>query len=239
MSPSDDYWRHTSPWPGHDAQIPGHDVGGEPSAAFPPLGGYEPPPLINPPMGGAAWTDGSGGGYAGGYAGTGGGRGFAFFAFVIFFLVVPKALALLPVLYPLVAAIELGAVRGAFLLVGKFAPGAPPNTRIGVAAVACLILLWPLARVEQRLASIRAYRLIRHVARLALVGILAYQVTRSMPLAEPLPVWMHPLRGTFRSPAQLAATVGAVVLMQLLLGNFLGIRSIWGRALEFTRLRRA
>ena len=30
MTPSDDYWRHTSPWPGHDAQLPGHAPGEPP-----------------------------------------------------------------------------------------------------------------------------------------------------------------------------------------------------------------
>jgi hypothetical protein len=248
MSPSDDYWRHTSPWPGHDAQIPGHAPG-------------ETPPATNPPMslggpsaggwgtaaGGAPWSGGYPGGYAGGYtggyaggyAGTGCGGAVALVAFVIFFAQVPKALPVLVALYPLVAAIEIGVARGAFLLAGKLDPGASTNTHIAIAAAACLILLWPASRLEQRLAAHRAYRLARHIVRLALVAVFAYRLTSTMPIDLHPPSWMQPLRGMFRSPAQIAAVVGAVVLMHFLLRNLLGIRAAWRRSLEIVRLRHA
>jgi hypothetical protein len=240
MTPSDDYWRHTSPWPGHDAQIPGH-APGEPSQP-----GYQPMPLGGPPStewgtgaDGVPWTGGYTGGYAGGYAGTGCGSAVALAAFVIFFAQVPKALPLLVALYPLVAAIEIGVARGAFLLAGKVAPSAPTNTHMAFAAAACLVLLWPASRLEQRLANHRAYRIVRHIVRLALVALFAYRLTSTMPIASPSPTWMQPLRGLFRSPAQIGAVVGAVVLMHLLLGNLLGIRAAWRRSLEMVRLRHA
>jgi hypothetical protein len=75
--------------------------------------------------------------------------------------------------------------------------------------------------------------------RLALVGALAYRLTGTMPLVSPLPPWMQPRRGVFRSPAQLGAVVCAVVLMHFLLGNLLGIRAAWRRSLELVRLRHA
>jgi len=152
---------------------------------------------------------------------------------------VPKALPLLGALYPLVAAIEIAVVRGTFLLASKLAPNAPTNTHIAIAGAVCLVFLWPASRLEQRLANFQAYRVLRHVVRLALIGMFTYQLTSTMPLAEPMPSWMHSLRGLFRSPAQLETTVGAVVVMHFLLRNFLGIRSVWRRSLEFTRLRHA
>jgi hypothetical protein len=244
MSPSDDYWRHTSPWPGHDAQIPGHAPG-------------EIPPVTNPPMslggpsdggwgsttGGAPWsggyTGGYAGGYAGGYTGTGCGGAVALVAFLIFFAQVPKALPLLVALYPLVAAVEIGVARGAFLLVSRLDPGASASTHFAITAAACLVLLWPASRLEQRLANHRAYRLARHIVRLALVAVLAYRLTSTMPIDPASPAWMQPLRGLFRSPAQVAAVLGAVVLMHFLLRNLLGIRAAWRRSLEIVRLRHA
>ncbi|MDB4910075.1 MAG: hypothetical protein JWO39_898 [Gemmatimonadetes bacterium] len=241
MVPSDDYWRHNSPWPGHDAQLPGHAPGEPPPSTNGPM------PLINPPPaspwgGNTGWAPplgGSTGGFAGGYSSTGCGGGIAVVGFVVFFWAVPKALPLLVALYPLVAAIEIGAARGVFLLLGKLAPGAPSDTRLALAVAACLVLLWPASRLEQWLANYRAYRVARHIVRLALVAMLVYQLTSTMPLATPLPAWMHPLRGLFRSPAQLAAVVGAVVVMHLLLGNLLGVRDAWRRSLEAVRLRHA
>lgn len=141
-------------------------------------------------------------------------------------------------LYPLAAAIEIGVARGAFLLAGKFDPGIASATRIAIAAVASLVVLWPLARAEQRLANSRAYRVVRHIVRLALLGVLVYRMTINMPSAEVLPSWMHPLRGAFRSPQQLAFTVGAVVVWQFLLMAG-GLQTAWHRALEVARLRRA
>jgi hypothetical protein len=240
MTPSDDYWRHTSPWPGHDAQLPGHAPGEPPPTSHPPM------PLGGPPSvpstggwgtgaGGVPWT----GGYTGGYSGTGCGGAFALVAVVVFFAGVPRALPLLIALYPLVAAIEIGVVRGVFLLVSKLDPGMPGNTRIAVAAAASLVLLWPASRLEQRLANYGAYRVARHIVRLALIAVFVFQATSTMPLVTPLPPWMHPLRGLFRSPAQLATVVGAVVVMHFLLRNFLGLRSVWRRSLEVTRLRHA
>jgi hypothetical protein len=240
MTPSDDYWRHTSPWPGHDAQPPGHAPG-------------EILPLTNPPvsLGGPA-TDGwgttaggvpHGGGYSGAYAGGYGGTGcagvVALVAFVIFFAQVPRALPLLGALYPLVAAIEIGAARVVFSLVSKLDPGAPTNTHIAVTAAACLVLLWPASRLEQWLANHRAYRVARHIVRLALVAVLAYRLTSTIPIDSAPPAWMQPLRGLVRSPAQVGAIVGAVVLMHFLLGNLLGIRAAWRRSLEIVRLRHA
>ena len=252
MTPSDDYWRHTSPWPGHDAQLPGHAPG-------------EPPPMPSEPMslggpsaggwgttaGGVPWSGaytggyprGSAGGYAGGYAagysGTGCGGAVAVVAFVVFFAQVPRALPLLAALYPLVAAIEIGVARGVFLLVGRLDPGAPTSTRIAITAAACLVLLWPASRLEQRLANHRAYRVARHMVRLGLVAALAYRLTSTMPIDSQLPPWMQPLRGLFRSPAQLGIVVSAIVLMHFLLRNLLGIRSAWRRSLEIMRLRHA
>lgn len=240
---SDDWWRHNSPWPGHAPQPPGHAPGEERSSS------YTPTPLTGPPptgpwggntggpgfTGGAEWS----GGYAGGAATAGCGGVVALVAVVSFFATVPRALPLLGALYPLVAAIEIGVARGTFLVTGKLSPSMPNNTRVAIAAAACLVLLWPASRLEQRLANFQAYRVLRHIVRLALIGLFTYQLTSTMPLAEPMPPWMHPFRGLFRSPAQLAATVGAVLVMHFLLRNFLGIRSVWRRSLEFTRLRHA
>jgi len=239
MTPSDDYWRHTSPWPGHDAQLPGHAPG-------------EVPPMTSPPMslggtdaggwgtatGGVPYAGGYPGAYAGGYGGTGCAGAVALVAFVIFFAQVPKALPLLVALYPLVAAIEIGAARGAFLLVGKVDPGAPMNMHIAITAAACLALLWPASRLEQRLANHCAYRVARHIVRLALVAVLAYRLTSTMPI-DTSAAWMQPFRGLFRSPAQLGIVLGAVVLLHFLLRNALGIRTVWRRSLEVVRLRRA
>jgi hypothetical protein len=239
MTPSDDYWRHTSPWPGHDPQIPGHAPG-------------EGQPIIDPPIslggpstdgwgttGGVPYGGGFAGTYAGGYGGTGCGGAIAIAAFVIFFAQVPRALPLLAALYPLVAAIEIGVARGVFSLVGRLDPAAPMNTHIAIAAATCLVLLWPASRLEQRLAEHRAYRVARHVVRLALVAVLAYRLTSTMPIESPAPAWMQPLRGLFRSPAQIGAVLGSVVLMHLLLRNLLGIRAAWRRSLEIVRLRHA
>ena len=236
MTPSDDYWRHTSPWPGHDPQLPGH-APGEPSQP-----GYVPMPLGGPA--GETWGTGTAGvpwsgAYTGGYGGTGCSGAVALLGFLVFFARVPGALPLLVALYPLVAAIEVGAMRGFLLLMSKVDPAMPGNTRIAVAAAACLVLLWPASRLEQRLANHRAYRVARHIVRLALVGALAYRLTGTMPLVSPLPPWMQPLRGVFRSPAQLGAVVCAVVLMHFLLRNLLGIRAAWRRSLELVRLRHA
>jgi hypothetical protein len=241
MAPSDDYWRHNSPWPGHDAQLPGHAPGEPPPSSGGAMPLIDPPPAIpwGGNTGGAPWAGGYTGGFAGGYSSTGCGGGVAVVGFVVFFMAVPKALALLVALYPLVAAIEIGAARGAFLLAGKLASGTPLNTHIALAIAACLVLLWPASRLEQWLANYRVYRVARHIVRLALVAMFVYQLTSTMPLTTPLPAWMHPLRGLFRSPAQLAAVVGAVVVMHLLLGNLLGVRDAWRRSLEAVRLRRA
>jgi hypothetical protein len=241
---SDDWWRHNSPWPGHDRQPPGHAPGEQPPGTA-PWG-----TIVDPPSGG--WGGGtgagsSGGGAAGGYTGayTGGYSStgclgvVALVTFVTFFAEEPRALPLLAALYPLVAVIEIGAMRGAFVLAGKLAPSAPTNTRLAIAVAACLVLLWPASRLEQRLASFAAYRVVRHIARLALVGLFVYQLTSLMPPAQPLPAWMRAVRGLFQSPAQLATVVGAVVAMHFLLRNFLGVRSAWRRLLEFTRLRHA
>jgi hypothetical protein len=240
MSPSDDYWRHTSPWPGHDAQIPGHAPGEIPPATNPPMS------LGGPSVGGwgttadgAPLSGGYTGGYTGGYAGTGCGGVVALVAFAIFFAQVPRALPLLVALYPLIAAIEIGVARGAFLLAGKLDPGVPTDTHIAIAAGACLVLLWPASRLEQRLATHRVYRVARHIVRLALVAVFAYRLTSTMPIDAHPPTWMQPLRGMFRSPAQIAAVVGAVLLMHFLLGNLLGIQAAWRRSLEIVRLRRA
>jgi hypothetical protein len=235
MAPSDDYWRHTSPWPSHDPQTPYH-APGEPQ----PQSYSQPPmPLYNPPSGtpyGGGYGGVSGtGGYVG-YSGNGG--GFWLVAFVIFFWAVPHTLPLLVVLYPLVAAIEVGAARGVFLLVGKLDTGVASTTRLALAAATCLVLLWPLYRVEQRLANIRAYRVVRHLARLALLGLLVYRMTITMPSVEPLPPWMRVFRGVFRSPQQLAVTFGAVAVWHFVL-SAAGLRTAWHRALEVVRLRRA
>ena len=236
MTPSDDYWRHNSPWPGHDPQLPGHAPGEGPPVTNPPM------PLGGPPSGG--WGTAAGGvpyagGYAGGYGATGCGGAVALAAFVIFFAQVPKALPFLGALYPLVAAIEIGIARGVFTLVSRLDPGAPPNTRIAITAAACLVLLWPASRLEQRLAEHRAYRIARHIVRLALFAVLAYLLTSTMPVDSAPPAWMQPLRGRFRSPAQVGAVVGTVVLMHFLLRNLLGVRAAWRRSLEVVRLRRA
>jgi hypothetical protein len=240
MTPSDDYWRHNSPWPGHDAQIPGHAPGEPPPPPYVPmpLGG----PTGGPPSGG--WSAGTGGvpwtgAYSGGYGGTGCGGVFALAAVVVFFAEVPKALPVLVALYPLIAAIEIGVARGVYLLAGKLDPGIPANTHIAVTAAACLVLLWPASRLEERLANHRAYRVVRHIVRLALVGVLAYQLTSTMPSVTPLPVWMQPASGLFRSPAQIGTVVGAIVIMHFLLRNLLGIRAVWRRSLEVVRLRHA
>ena len=119
------------------------------------------------------------------------------------------------------------------------APSAPANTRIAIAAATCLLFLWPASRLEQRLANFQAYRIVRHIVRLALIGLFTYQLTSTMPAVEPPPSWMLPLHGLFHSPAQLATTAGAVIAMHFLLRNFLGVRSVWRRSLEFTRLRHA
>jgi hypothetical protein len=60
-----------------------------------------------------------------------------------------------------------------------------------------------------------------------------------MPIDAHPPAWMQPLRGMFRSPAQIATVVGSVILMHFLLGNLLGIRAAWRRSLEIVRLRHA
>ncbi|HEY8793681.1 MAG TPA: hypothetical protein VIM15_01965 [Gemmatimonadaceae bacterium] len=239
MVPSDDYWRHTSPWPGHDATTPSHAPGTPQPYDSPPLTGYDFPPAA--PFGGYDGHSGTDGyGAYGGYGGTASaGGGFWLVAFVIFFWAVPHALALLVVLYPLATAIEIGAARGIFLLAGKFDTGVASTTQIAAAIVASLVLLWPVSHLEQRLANNRAYRIARHVVRLALLGLLVHRMTITMPSAEPLPQWMHPFRGLFRSPEQLAVTLGAVALWQLLLVNGMGIQTAWHRALEVVRLRRA
>ena len=235
MSPSDDYWRHTSPWPSHDTQTPYHAPGTpRPEPYSPP-----PMPLYNPPPGtpyGGGYGSASGTGPYAGYSGNGG--GFWLVAFVIFFWAVPRTLPLLVVLYPFAAAIEIGAARGVFLLVGTLDAGLASTTQIAIAAVASLVLLWPLSRAEQRLANVRAYRVLRHIVRLVLMGALVYRMTINMPGVVPLPPWMHSLRGAFRSPQQLAVTVGAVVVWHFLLMAG-GLRTAWHRALEVVRLRRA
>ena len=240
MTPSDDYWRHNSPWPGHDAQLPGHAPGEGPPVIDPPI------PLGGPSGGGWGATasgvpygGGYSGGYAGGYRATGCGGAVALVAFVIFFAQVPKALPLLGALYPLVAAIEIGVARGVFSLVSRIDPGVPLNTHIAIAALACLVLLWPASRLEQRLAEHRAYRIVRHVVRLALIAVLTYRLTSTMPADSALPAWTQPLRGLFHSPAQLGVVVGTVVLMHFLLRDLLGVRAAWGRGLAAVRLRRA
>lgn len=242
---SDDWWRHNSPWPGHDRQPPGHAPGEQPPGNVPWGGIVDPGPSGG--WGGGTGGIPSGGGAAGGYPGVyTGGYGstgclgvLALVTFVTFFAEEPRALPLLAALYPLVAAIEIGVMRGAFLLVGKLAPDVPTNTRLAIAVASCLVLLWPASRIEQRLADFVVYRIVRHIARLVLVGLFVYRLTSLMPAAESLPPWMQPARRVFHSPAQLATVVGAVVVTHFLLGNFLGIRSAWRRLLEFTRLRHA
>ena len=240
MTPSDDYWRHTSPWPGHDAQPPGHAPGEPPPppSNFGSLGGTSAGGWGGT-TGGVPWTGTYAGGYGGGYAGTGCGGVVALAAFVIFFAQVPKALPLLAALYPLIAAIEIGVARGAFWVVGKLDPGVPMTTHLAIAAAACLVLLWPASRLEQRLAGHRAYRVARHIVRLALVAIFVYRLTSTMPAESPQPSWMLPLRGLLQSPAQVGAVVAAVVMMHFLLRNSLGIRAAWRRSLELVRLRHA
>jgi hypothetical protein len=194
---------------------------------------YNPPPAT--PYGGGYGGASGAGGYAG-YSGNGG--GFWLVAFVIFFWAVPHTLPLLAVLYPLASAIEIGAGRGTFLLAGKLDTGIASTTQIALAAVASLVLLWPLSRAEQRLANLRAYRVLRHIARLVLMGVLVYRMTINMPSVAPLPPWMHLVRGAFRSPQQLAMTVGVVVVWHFLLMAG-GLQTVWHRALEVVRLRRA
>jgi hypothetical protein len=240
MTPSDDYWRHTSPWPGHDAQPPGHAPGEPlpPPSDFGSLGG--PSSGGWGATGGAVpWSGAYTGGYAGSYGSTGCGSVVALAAFVIFFAQVPRVLPLLAALYPLIAAIEIGAARVAAALVGRLDPSAPMSTRVAIAAAACLVLLWPASRLEQRLANHRAYRVARHIVRLALVAVFVYRLTSTIPVDSPQPSWMQPLRGLFRSPAQIGAVVGAVLAMHFLLRNLLGVRAAWRRSLEIVRLRHA
>jgi hypothetical protein len=120
-----------------------------------------------------------------------------------------------------VAIAGLAASAGAFLLLRKVSPGWDLSSQIALSSLAYLAPLWPASRLEHRFAAgSRAYRGIRHLWRLGLIGGGIYYFASAL--------------GQMRIPLALAG----VVAMHFILRNKT-LHGEWHNYLDLLWLRRA
>jgi hypothetical protein len=101
---------------------------------------------------------------------------------------------------------------------------------------AALVALWSASRLEQVLARHSLYRIIRHVARLPLLGmaaVVAIQKAHGLPY-DPTLTGITPILET---PANVAIVIGVMIAFHFILWNWKGARDFWHRRLAGARLR--
>jgi hypothetical protein len=191
-------------------------------------------------------------GYTGGYSG-GGGATPAQAAQIIatsakgdFLLNLAFVGCLSPVwacLYPLAAAagyLALLFVAGiAIRFVPRDAPVNPNLIASAIALVAALIVIWNASRFEHVLARFNAYRIPRHLVRLALLAalaVVAIQRLQGIPISYAVspPIFKRALF----EPTNLGVVLGVVVVSHFMLWNWKWARDFWDRRLTAAQLRK-
>jgi hypothetical protein len=143
-------------------------------------------------------------------------------------------------LYPLSGAASIATAAGVYLVLQGRIPRTPLDVNsnallIGVGAG--LVVLWLTSRLEQRLGRHAAYRIPRHLVRLALFGLAAnIWLLNQFGLGFARPGFAHLVR-PFETPTQTAVFVGVVVGMHFVLWTDNVIRQTWHGMLEAVRLR--
>jgi hypothetical protein len=227
------------PWGPHGPTQDANSVPCNPTPAYVPPAwpSYEPP--ANTGGGGAAQTGYTG--YSGGGVGVGGGTAVAPGSWPILSLIlVPFVWKLWMCLYPLPALAGFATVfAGAFAFNRFMPPQADSTMRLlatGAPYVLGLAVLIVMSRVDHRIGRYLAYRLPRHIVRLALLALLVIagiQEAQGIVVYGPWP--MANLRALQNS--DIAIVVVVLVAMHFLLWTNNFIRRIWQSRLAAIGLR--
>lgn len=143
-------------------------------------------------------------------------------------------------LYPLSGAASIATAAGVYLVLQGRIPRTPLDVNSNVLLIgvgAGLVVLWLTNRLEQRLGRHAAYRIPRHLVRLALFGLAAnIWLLNQFGLGFARPGFAHLVR-PFETPTQTAVFAGVVVGMHFVLWTDNVIRQTWHGMLEAVRLR--
>lgn len=212
---------------------------------------YDPvpnPTPSTPPMqiGGGAWSPAQS--YGGGSVAAPGGDGRGFFADIIFSFVLVVVLLWMPFacLYPLT--VLSGLLSGFFaagLLGGKL--GWDGQTAAGTGILIGAVVIWTLIRVEYRMSQVALYRVVRHVARMLLLSLLAVPM---ILMAQGAGQWMSEFRFVvytlssrvvlqqfFRNPVDLGIWAAVMVGLHFLIWNSTRARNFWHRRLKMIGMK--
>jgi hypothetical protein len=143
-------------------------------------------------------------------------------------------------LYPLSALAGLLTLTNGMPFLRSVLPASPiigPGLYAVVLGIlAALVVLWNVSRLEHKLARYGAYRILRHLVRIPLLGIatvVAIEEAQGFPY-DPTPAGINRI---LKTPANLAIVVGAMVAAHFILWNWKAARAFWHRRLESAQLR--
>ena len=221
------------PWGPHGPEVSPNQVKPNPTAAgnFPPLGGGAPYGL---PTAAAPAPTGSGGPHV---------------SIILSLIMIPFVWMFWICLYPLTAAIGffVGALSTpvAFRLLSLQKDEA--NVALGIGIIVGFAAVVVMSRVEYRMAQNSGYRIVRHVVRLFLFGVLALPWIQAMVFDVAGGSEMRYILGMLSNPRYLmmqltrpqnsAIVVGVMVGMHFLLWQAERLRAFWHRRLMWIGLK--
>lgn len=228
------------PWGPHGPETSPFEVKPNPTAqsTFPNIGGGDG--TFAPSYGGAY---GGGGGVA--VTGSGG----PFLSFTLSLIMLPFVWMFWICLYPLTAAAGLAAgvftAPVAFRLMSLHSD--ETSVAAGVGILMGFVVIAVMSRIEYRFAQNIGYRVVRHVVRLMLFGILAlpwiqamvFDVAGGSEMRYILGVLSHPsyLLAQMARPQNLAIVLAVMVGMHFLLWKAERLRDFWHRRLRWIGLK--
>jgi hypothetical protein len=144
-------------------------------------------------------------------------------------------------LYPLSALAGLLTLTNGMPLLRSLLPDSPiigPGLyAVVLGSIAALVVLWNVSRLEHTLARNTAYRVLRHVVRIPLLGlaaVVAIEEYQGFPY-DPSPAAITRI---LQNPVNLALVVAAMIAAHFTLWNWKKAREFWHRRLEGANLRK-
>jgi hypothetical protein len=178
---------------------------------------------------------GGGGGYSGGWSGSGSGGIGCLSALTLF-----PAIAAWPLLYPMPVGIAFLAAGFGYGILESISGAYTAHGRMGLTVgsfLIGLIVLVPLSRLDHRLARSKLWRVPRHLIRLALITLAAYQLAalRLAPASAHLEGILAGLP-LLRNPIYLVVLLAVPLIAHIVLTRR-GLRDWWHECLERVKLR--